>query len=265
MVETIVEDRLLVSSTRFQGGKFFAHAREQIKDLFGNRKVITFIPYANPGGMGHQAYRDALAPTFQEMGYELRLIENTEFGRKEDPLAKAEGIFVGGGNTWQLSSELKNRLLEGPIQHAVWRGVPYLGSPAGSNVAGITIGNTNDMPAVRTTLNGMSLVPFNINPHYQDSVTLSPEQKAAVLEIAPQLKILLDHQGETREQRIREYHALGNFEYVVALREGSMVRMRGHREVSLKGTTGAVVFRPGKDPVRFDGEAKLDEIIFENI
>ena len=170
----------------------------------------------------------------------------------------AEAIFVGGGNTWELLKKLKDKSLFYSILTRVDNGMPYIGSSAGSNVAGLTIGNTNDMPAAESHgRDALGLVPFNINPHYQDSVKLTPEEREAALKIAPQLKILIDHQGETRDDRLKEYHALGNIETVVALREGSMLRVKGGH-VFLRGSTGAKVFKPNEEPVEYQPGTSLD-------
>ena len=254
----MARDLLLISNTKVAGGKLLAHAREEIKDLLGDRKVVRFVPYANPSGMGHESYVVALRPTFQEMGYDLQLIDADNPAQS---VRDAEAIFIGGGNTWQLLKDLKDKRLLYAIREAVRNGTIYMGSSAGSNVAGLTIGNTNDMPAAECYgRDALGLVPFNVNPHYQDTVKLSAEERQAVLEVAPQLKILIDHQGETRDDRLREYHALGNIETVVALREGAMLRVTGDH-VYLKGTTGAKIFKPGEETVEHQAGATLDFLL----
>lgn len=148
------------------------------------------------------------------------------------------------------------------ISNAVLKnGIPYIGSSAGSNIAGISIGNTNDMPAAESYgRKALGLVPFNINPHYIDPLTLTDEQRAAVLAIAPQLAQVINHKGETRDTRIKEYHALNNLETVVALREGAMLRINDD-SIVLKGTTGAKVFKPKEDPIEFKEGDSLDFLL----
>jgi len=246
---------LLISNSRVAGGQLFDHAKDEIKEILGDRKVITFMPYARPGGMSYSEYYEKLRPVFAGMGYDLRLL---------DPgcINIAEAILVGGGNTWELLRTLKKEGLYFAIESAVReRGIPYIGSSAGANVAGLTIGTTNDMPAAESDgRDALGLVHFNINPHYQDTVRLTPAEREAVLAAAPQLRILLDHQGETRDDRIMEYHALGNRETVVALREGSMLRVDG-QHITLKGATGCKVFKPREAPVEYKQGATLDYIL----
>lgn len=251
----MTQNLLLVSNSKVYGGAVLDHAKDEIKDVLGDRRVVTFIPYANPGGMGYDAYTAILRPTFQAMGYELLMI------RFKSDLEGAEAVFVGGGNTFELLKQLRQREYFGPLQRLVRRGVPYIGSSAGSNVAGLTIGNTNDMPSSDPNgLRALGLVPFNVNPHYAEKVVLSPEDERAVLAIAPQLEALLHHQGETRDDRIKEYHAFGNPEMVVALREGAMLRIVDG-SVTLKGSTGAKIFKPNEQPVEYQPSASLDFLL----
>ena len=161
------------------------------------------------------------------MGLELDSIHETV-----DPVAavgKAEGIFIGGGNTFRLLSELQERGLVSPIRDRVVAGMPYLGTSAGSNMACPTIKTTNDMPIVEpASFSALGLIPFQINPHYQD-----PDPDST-------------HQGETREQRLTEYLE-ENETPVIAIREGGMIVVSG-QETRLEGAPGGVLFRQGRRP-----------------
>src|SRR5690606_19004047 len=61
-------------------------------------------------------------------------------------LQAADLIIVGGGNTFNLLSQLRRRGLLDPMRQRVRAGAAYLGWSAGCNLACPTICTTNDMP-----------------------------------------------------------------------------------------------------------------------
>ena len=112
---------------------------------------------------------------------------------------------------------------------AVKNGTPYMGTSAGSNITGVNMKNTNDMPIVYPpSYDTLNLVPFNLNAHYLDP---DPNSK---------------HKGETRETRIKEFHTQNSIP-VVGLREGSWLEVNGD-DIILKGKLNAKIFEQGKAP-----------------
>ena len=113
----------------------------------------------------------------------LPLIAEQLQGRRS--AENAEIVIVGGGNTFQLLKQCRERGLLAPITDVVKRGALYIGWSAGANLACPTIRTTNDMPIVDPQgFDALNLFPLQINPHFTNAL---PE----------------GHKGETREQRIR--------------------------------------------------------------
>lgn len=228
---------LLVSNSTCHGHGYLEHCEAEIREILGARQRVLFFPFALAD---HTGYAAKAAERFLEMGFFLPSIHDAA-----DPLAaieSTEAFFIGGGNTFRLLKSLYDRGLVEAIRRRVAAGVPYIGSSAGSNVATISIRTTNDMPIVYPpTFDALGLVPFNLNPHYLDP---DPTSK---------------HMGETREERIRQFHE-ENAPPVVGLREGAMLRVRGNR-MTLQGETGARLFERGREPREFVAGADLSWLL----
>lgn len=67
---------LLLSNGTVYGRQFLNHAEDEIKEFIGNRKNVLFIPYANPSGMGYDAYTQLVTTRFEMMGYTITYMKN---------------------------------------------------------------------------------------------------------------------------------------------------------------------------------------------
>jgi dipeptidase E len=171
--------------------------------------------------------------------------------RHPDPrqaVREAEALYVGGGNTFRLLAELYRLGLVDGIRERVRQGVPYLGVSAGTNVACPTIKTTNDMPiTLPPRLEALGLVPFQVNPHYFTGQTYVKGDDG-----------YHEHHGETRDDRLREFHEM-NDTPVVGLWEGGLLRVEGG-QVLLSGAA-ARIFRKGLEPQDVAPGARLDGLL----
>jgi dipeptidase E len=226
----MARNMLLVSNSVNFGSGYLDHCEEQIRELFAGVREVLFVPYA---GTDPDAYSKRVRDRFERLGIEVESLH--EAGNPKKAVREAQAIFVGGGNTFLLLNELQRKGVLPELRQSIRRGIPYLGSSAGVNIASPTISTTNDMPIVPVrTLDALGVIPFQINPHY-----IEPEPNSR-------------HQGETREQRIKQYHDL-NPTPVLGLREGAMLRIRGN-QMQLIGN-GAKLFRPKRRPREFKPQA----------
>lgn len=227
---------LLISSSKIYGSGFLDHAEAEIRGLLADIKRVLYVPYALSD---HDKLAAMAQERFEKMGYAL-----TSSHKSSNPVQAVndtDAIFVGGGNTFRLLKALYDRALLGPIRERVAGGMPYMGASAGSNVAGPTIRTTNDMPIVEPpSFDALGLVSFQINPHYIDADPTST------------------HMGETREERLMQFLE-ENETPVIGLREAAMLRIE-HGKTTLRGSSGARVFRRGASPEEAVPGAQLDLI-----
>lgn len=228
---------LLISNSTSSGGGYLDHCEAEIRDFLGGVKKVVFVPFALHA---LDAYTQKARERFGRMGYGLDSVHEADY--LMELVEDAEALFIGGGNTFRLLTRLYETDLIELIHERVRAGMPYMGASAGINVACPTIKTTNDMPILQPeSFNALALVPFQINPHYLD-----PDPNSR-------------HMGETREERIREFHE-ENDAPVVGLREGSMLRIEG-RQVTLKGSAPARLFVKGKDPAEYAPGSSLDFLL----
>lgn len=227
---------ILASTSTLFGGAYLDYLTHEISQLFECVDEIIFIPYARPGGISHDDYTKKVREFFAEFNIKVKGLH--EFENKVEALNEGKGFFTGGGNTFLLVKILHEENVMIPLKENILKGKPYLGTSAGSNIAGLNMKTTNDMPIVYpASFETMGLVPFNLNPHY--------------LEPNPDLK----HNGETRETRIKEF-LTQNDTKVVGLREGNWIRRVGDL-ITVEGIEKTRIFEKNKEPYEIETGSKL--------
>jgi dipeptidase E len=219
---------LLVSSSFVSGKGYLEHCGEAVKRFLEVLPAgeVLFVPYAST-----ERYWDKYSASgekfFGDLGQPYRSIHTCD-----DPVAyiadaQVKMIFVGGGNTFLLIKTLQDKGLIDPIRNAIRGGAGYMGTSAGSNVACPTMQTTNDMPIVEpSSFQALGLVDFQINAHFVPG------------------SLMEGHKGETREQRINEYHEV-NAVPVIGLPELCWIRVEDETS-TLGGGADAVVFEAGR-------------------
>jgi dipeptidase E len=236
--------RLLLGSGGFRTPERVAVLTDLMRQFFGSVRRLLFIPYALSD---HDRYVEVLAEKGINAGFELDGIHR--HANPQAAIEQAEGIFIGGGNTFRLLTELYRRDLLDVIRRRVRGGLPYLGISAGANVACPTIVTTNDMPIVLPpSVAALGLVPFQINPHYFSGPTHVKTESGYV-----------EHFSETRDERIREFHEM-NDTPVIGLWESGILWIEDGR-IRLHGAA-ARVFHKGKEPVDWLPGACLNDALW---
>ncbi len=227
---------LIASTSTLANEDYLDYLLPELELHFQNCSTILFIPYARPGGISHEEYTAKVELAFAKINKKISGIH--EFEDAALAIKKATGIFTGGGNTFVLVSQLHKKNIMEILSEVIKNGTPYLGTSAGSNICGLTMQTTNDMPIVYpSSFKTLGVIPFNLNPHYLDPDTNS------------------SHMGETRETRIKEFHAYNTIP-VLGLREGSWLDVKGDK-ITLKGNLTARLFRQNQTPEELETESDL--------
>ena len=216
---------LLLSNSTLPGKAWMEHAMPLIASQLNGRRSAVFIPFAGVTQTWDE-YTAKTAAVFAPLGVTVTGIHTVA-----DPIAAIEN--AGGGNTFQLLKESRERGLLAPIVDVVKRGALYIGWSAGANLACPTIRTTNDMPIVDPKgFDALGLFPLQINPHFTNAL---PE----------------GHKGETREQRIRELLVVAPELTVIGLPEGNWIQVaQGH--ATLGGPNTTYVFKAGEEAVALE-------------
>ena len=228
--------KVLLGSGGFRTDDRKATLVAEMQSHFGEIDSILFVPYALAD---HDGYVAAANERGLHAGYTLQGIHQTS-----DPVAavrSAQGIYVGGGNTFRLIKQLHELgLIEAIRTRILADGVPYLGVSAGTNVACPTMRTTNDMPIVQPpSFDALGLVPFQVNAHYHPG-GIHYEQTVPCIHtlVKPETTAFVNSTENTTP--------------VVGLFEGGLLRCREH-SVELTGSE-ARVFRPGDPTTHQSGE-----------
>lgn len=231
-----MKNLIIASTSTVHDSSYLEYLLPELEKHFLGCETILFIPYARPGGITYDEYTSNVAEAFAKINKKVKGIH-----QYFDPISaveKAEAIFTGGGNTFLLVDTLYKHDVMQKLSEVLQAGTPYLGTSAGSNIAGVSMQTTNDMPIIYPpSFKTLGLFPFNLNPHYLDPIANST------------------HMGETRETRIKEYHKFNKVP-VLGLREGSWLEVKGDT-FTLRGELTARLFMQDQEAVELPTNQKL--------
>jgi len=231
---------LLLSNSTNPGEPWLGWPEPHLRAFLGEGvKSLFFVPFAGVR-IDWDEYAATARKRFTEMGCSLVSAHETE--APLETALRADGLVVGGGNTFHLLYHLRASGLLQVIRERALAGVPFIGWSAGTNVACPTIMTTNDMPVVQPDrMDALDLVPFQINPHYTE-------------------ERLPNHGGETRVDRLLEFIAVNRQTAVLGLPEATALRVEGD-ELTLLGSRPAKIFHYGVEPVEVHPGDPLSDLL----
>ncbi len=207
---------LVCGGSMMNGNHFADSVLPVMREHYARCRSVALVLHAS-----HPDERDRMEARLQEAFAHIgvpkaeSLHRRTEAGARE-LLQTSDAIFVGGGETFVLVRELARTGQMELIRRRVLAGVPYGGSSAGANVAGLIIGTTNDFPVTDVpSRDALALLPATINPHHP-----APDTKADF---------------ESRGGKIKIYLRFNPEEIVLGLGNASIVRLHQGRATLAAG------------------------------
>lgn len=234
---------LLLSATTVPGGTSMGHAIDDLRKHFEGRKDLLLINFASLPA-DRDAYEQRMQREFAAIhpDFKIRSLHRVDPRDAVTAIREAEGFFVSGGNTFLLLRELYDRFAVEVLRQRVLQGIPYAGSSAGANLAGITIGTTNDFPITDIpTRRALGILPAVFNPHHPD-----PKQDEAGF--------------NSRQWKIGEHARFNRDQIVLGVTDPGLIRITGD-QVTLAGKAGSafVSFRDRRESVFPDGDRDISK------
>ena len=101
---------IIASTSTVHGSGYLEYILPTLSNFFKETKTILFIPYARPGGINYDDYTEIAKKAFRKI--DKNVVGIHEFENPKEALKQAEGIFTGGGNTFELVNQLyKNDII----------------------------------------------------------------------------------------------------------------------------------------------------------
>lgn len=160
---------LVCGGSMMQGDEFSAGVIAVMREHYQGCRRIALVLHASLP-VERDAMEARLQTAFAHLlggGVKAESLHGRDEAGAKALLKEADGIFVGGGETFVLLGELQRTGQLELIRARVLAGVPYGGSSAGANVAGPLIGTTNDFPTAEVkSREALAVFPAVINPHH---------------------------------------------------------------------------------------------------
>jgi dipeptidase E len=217
---------LVVGGSMMNGDHFGDVSLAAMREHYAGCRKVALVLHPS-----HPSERDRMEARLQKAFAHIGVPAAESLHRRDEAgaaelLRTADAIFVGGGETFVLLAELHRTGQLAIIRERVLAGVPYGGSSAGANVAGLVIGTTNDFPVTDVpSREALGLLPVTLNPHHP-----LPEQKADFA---------------ARVGKIRSYLLFNPEEKVLALADASILRLH-HGQAALVSGRGWLNTKTGQ-------------------